>query len=53
MIGVKELDQTLSTKISLDSNLAPDEQWGVGLMFLDNIYVADETLQDIQGSKAG
>lgn len=53
MIGVKEPDQTPSTKISMNSNLAPNEQWGVGLIFLDNVYVGDETSLDIQGSKAG
>lgn len=53
MIGVKELDQTPSTKISMNSNITPNEQWGVGLIFLDNIYVGDETSLGILGSKAG
>jgi len=52
MIGVKELDQTPSTKISMNSNLAPNEQWEVGLIFLDNIYVGEETSLDTQGLKA-
>lgn len=48
MIGVKELDQTPSSKISMNSNLAPNEQQGVRLIFLDNIYVGDEPSLDIQ-----
>lgn len=53
MIGVKELDQIPNTKTGMNSNLAPNEQQGVGLIFLDNIYVGDETSQDMQGTKAG
>lgn len=53
MIGVKELDQIPNTKISMNSNLAANEQRAVGLIFLDNIYVGDETSSDVQGTKAG
>lgn len=53
MIGVKEPDQAPSTEISMNSNLALNEQRGVGLIFLDNIYVEDETSPDGQRSKAG
>lgn len=51
MIDVKYLDQTASTKISLNSNLASNEQRGVGLIFLGNIYIRDETSSDMNGSQ--
>lgn len=35
----------------MNSNLAPNERRGVGLIFLDNIYVGDETSLDTPGSK--
>lgn len=53
MIGAKDLDQSPCTKISIISNLVPNEQKGVGLTFLDNVYVGDETSLDTQGLKAG
>ena len=53
MIGVKKPDQALSTKISMNSNLVPNEQRGVGLIFLDNIHVEDETSLDTRGSETG
>lgn len=53
MISLKYLNQSPSTKISMNSNLAPNEQRGIGLIFKDNIYVGDESSSDTQGSKAG
>lgn len=52
MIGIKELNEAPSTKISMNSNLVSNEQQGVELIFLDNIYVGDETSPDTQRSKA-
>lgn len=53
MMGVKAPDQIPNTKISMNSNLEPNEQRGVRLIFLDNIYVGDGTPLDVQGPKAG
>lgn len=43
MMAVKELDEIPNTKISMNSNLGPNEQQGVELIFLGNIYVCSET----------
>lgn len=52
MIAVKELDEIPNTKISMNSNLGPNEQQGVELIFLGNIYVCGETSVDAREAEA-
>lgn len=52
MVAVKELDEIPNTKISMNSNLEPNEQQGVELIFLSNIYVCSETSMDMQEAEA-
>lgn len=53
MMAVKELVQIPNTKISMNSNLGPNEQQGVWLIFLGTIYVCNETSVDVEEIKAG